>query len=145
MKSTTILSTLGCMLLSLTVTAQCIRCNSLDLAMKAPKQVKSLIINSAVQGTILEEFPIEIIQCENIETLYLTDQPIRSIPVDIGKLKKLKSLSFAGCSLTAIPDEIFTLKNLQECILLDNQFSEAEKKSITQRFKQSLPQMKLLL
>ncbi len=81
----------------------------------------------------------------NIEQLFISDHLLKTIPKEIGELKKLKELSFAGCLLEDVPDEIFTLTNLKELILLDNPFTDVTKQKLKAKFSVLLPQTVVLL
>ena len=124
--------------------AQCTECNSLTEALKKPEGVKTLLVNGYQYGQV-DSIPSSIALLVNCEYLYLTDQPITQVPAAIGKLQKLKELSFGGCKLEKLPEEIFTLKNLKELILFDNAFSETYIKELKKRAVAELPKTKLLL
>lgn len=70
---------------------------------------------------------------------------MKKVPKEIGNLKKLKRLSFAGNSLKELPNELFQLQNLKELILLSNEFSDAYKVKLTKDVKSKLPRTQLLL
>lgn len=128
---------------TITTSAQCSKCNSLEEALKKPKKVTSLISNAYVHGTMLESIPPTVGELVNVQVLYLSDHDFTTIPEEIGNLKKLRQLSFAGCPLTSLPEEVFSLKNLREIILLDNNFSEEYKKVLRERFEKELPKARL--
>lgn len=130
---------------SFQLNAQCEECKSFEEALKDPKKVTSLKINSRVDGIHLDEIPIEIGQLVNLKVLYLSDQEISSIPPEIEKLQKVRVISFAGCQLTELPDEIYKLKKLREIILLSNEFSEEQAAEIRKRFKKELPKTRVLI
>jgi len=125
--------------------AQCEECNSFEEALKDPKKVTSLKINSNVNRMNLNEIPVEIGQLVNLKVLYLSDLDIATIPAEIGNLSKVRVISFAGCKLSSLPDEIYTLKKLREIILLTNEFSEKEIALIRARFKKELPKARVLI
>ncbi len=131
------------LLFSMASAGQCVKCNSFEEAKKDPLRVKSIIVNPYTTDILLEEFPSDIGQFENCETLFLVGHNFTSISPDIGKLTQLKELSFAECILTDIPDEIFQLKNLKELILWENQFSEETIERIKAKAKKELPYTKL--
>ncbi|KOS05464.1 hypothetical protein AM493_05040 [Flavobacterium akiainvivens] len=125
--------------------AQCIKCEALSEALKAPEQVKSLAVNGNLSGEEFDEFPKDVFKLRNIEELYITDYGFYEIPRQIGNLKKIKSLSLAGNSLEVLPDEIFTLTNLTELILSDNLFSDEYIEYIKQTVKEKLPKTRLMI
>jgi hypothetical protein len=125
--------------------AQCVECSSFAEALKNPLQVKSIIINSNVNKTTVRQVPAYIDTFVNLEILYLTDQPITHIPPAIGRLPKLKELSFAGCRLTKIPDAVFALGSLKELILLNNPFASSYKTALRKKTKSLMPNTMLLL
>lgn len=132
-------------LLSIASYSQCVKCNSFDEAAKNPTIVKSIIINSYVHGIELNEIPKSIEQFVNLEILFLSDQQFTSVPAEIGKLTHLKSISFGGCMLQSIPDELFQLKELEEVILANNEFTDEYKAALEKRFKAELPKVKVML
>ncbi len=124
---------------------QCVKCTSIEEALKQPLLVKSLTINSGMHHLMLENFPTSILKLVNLETLLITDHHIATIPDAIGNLKQLKVLSFGGCRLTKLPESIYSLQHLQELILFDNQFSETYVTEIKSSCKKLLPSVKLMI
>ncbi len=137
-----LLLTIG-ILSSLISAGQCVKCSSFEEANKDPLKVKSIIVNPYTTDITLDEFPENIGDFTNCETLFLVGHNFTTISADIGKLTKLKELSFAECMLTDIPDEIFELKQLKELILWENQFSEETVQKIKAKAKAELPNTKL--
>lgn len=131
--------------LSLTGKSQCTDCTSLTEALKDPQKVRTLKFNGWQSGIRLDSLPPGIGLLVNAEIIYLSDHNIKTIPKEIGNNKKLKVLSFAGCQIESLPEEIFTLTNLKELILFDNQFSDETKKDLEIKFKKLLPKTKILL
>ena len=130
---------------SITASAQCVDCNSLEEALKDPKKVKSLKVNPWQHGISMDELPASIGELENIEVLFLTGQAFHSIPPEIAKLKKLRELGFAESELTSIPDDLFELTQLKELILLNTTLSEEYKEKIRPILKEKLPKTKVFL
>ena len=124
---------------------QCEDCNSFKEALKKPEMVKSLIINGSITGQRLDSIPASIASFTNLEILYLTDQPIKTITPGLANLEKLKELSFGGCKLTAVPDFIFEMKNLKELILFDNPFADQYKNALKNRVKKEMPKTQLMI
>lgn len=135
--------TLSC--LSILVHAQCVDCRQLEEALKEPEKVKTLKFNAGREGVYIEDLSDDIGLLVNAEIIYLSDHPFTSVPSSIAKLKKLKELSFAGCELTKLPEEIFTMAHLKELILLNNDFSEEYKTEIKARFKKEMPKTMVLI
>ena len=125
--------------------SQCEDCSSFKEAIKKPEMVKSLIMNGSIAGNRLDSIPASFALFTNLEILYLTDQPIKTIIPEMASLKKLKELSFGGCKLTSIPDFIFELKNLKELILFDNPFTDEYKNALKDRVKKEMPKTTLMV
>lgn len=70
----------------------------------------------------LAELPEEIFEIEDLKVLIISGNPLTSLPGGIGKLKDLKTLHAANCSLEieGIPEEIYGLEKLQELNLANN-------------------------
>ncbi|MCW4467990.1 hypothetical protein OGH69_03350 [Flavobacterium sp. MFBS3-15] len=130
--------------LSIASYGQCIKCSSIEEALKDPAKVKSISINPNVGGEYLEEIPADIKLFINLEELMLTDHGLMAVPKEIGTLAKLKTLSLAGNALEELPEEIFQLKNLKELILFDNAFSEEYLQELKEKTKKELPKVKLM-
>jgi len=137
--------TLTALFMSVLTFAQCSECKSVAEAEKDPAKVISLKMNSYMSDEAFEGFPPVIFSFVNIEELYLTDFEFTEIPAAIGKLTKLKTLSFAGNSLEKLPEEIFELKNLKELLLNNNEFSDEYKAYIKKTAKEKLPNTKLMI
>ncbi|XP_078512148.1 leucine-rich repeat-containing protein 63 [Lissotriton helveticus] len=60
-----------------------------------------------------QNFPEEIYDLENLEALKLRNNPIREIPRDVHRLRKLKYLVLSFCLLTSLPPGLFLLTNLE--------------------------------
>ena len=124
---------------------QCEDCSSFKEAEKKPEMVKSIIINGSITGNRLDSIPASIASFTNLEILYLTDQPIKTLTPELANLKRLKELSFGGCKLTTVPDFIFEMKNLKELILFDNAFTEEYKNALKDRVKKEMPKTVLMV
>lgn len=131
--------------LSLSGKSQCTECTSLAEALKDPQQVRTLKFNGWQRGNRLDSLPQSIGLLVNAEIIYISDHNIKTIPKEIGNIKKCNVLSFAACLLESLPEEIFTLTNLKELILNDNQFSDDTKRELTIKFKKLLPKTKIML
>lgn len=75
----------------------------------------------------LNEIPPEVFGLANLKTLILSNNPIQTIPKEIGALKALKTLQVADCSLfdDSIPEELTTLP-LEEITLTSNGLTNFE-------------------
>lgn len=71
-----------------------------------------------------EVFPIEIFQAPDLQTISIVHCDLKSVPKEIGTLKKLWRLNFNSNKLKTIPDEINALKNLQILTLSSNLLTE---------------------
>ena len=136
---------IAALLCTINALGQCEDCTSFREAMKQPEMVKSIIINGSISGNRLDSIPSSIASFSNLEILYLTDHPIKTIIPEMAQLKSLKELSFGGCKLTAVPDFIFGLKNLKELILFDNAFTDEYKNILKDRVRKEMPKTTLLL
>lgn len=59
------------------------------------------------------QFPTQVYNLENLESLKLRNNPIKEIPYGIHKLKKLKTFIISFCSLSSLPAGLFLLPHLQ--------------------------------
>ncbi|XP_056411366.1 leucine-rich repeat-containing protein 63 isoform X3 [Hyla sarda] len=59
------------------------------------------------------QFPTEVYNLEQLESLKLRNNPIKEIPYGIHKLKKLRTLIVSFCSLSSLPAGLFLLPYLQ--------------------------------
>ncbi|XP_069826256.1 leucine-rich repeat-containing protein 63 [Dendropsophus ebraccatus] len=59
------------------------------------------------------QFPTEVYNLEQLESLKLRNNPFKDIPYGIHKLKKLRTLIVSFCSLSSLPDGLFLLPHLQ--------------------------------
>jgi Leucine-rich repeat (LRR) protein len=82
--------------------------HSLASALKNPDKVFRLNLTKRR----LAEFPVEILQFNNLEELDLSKNKIKELPSGIGKLKNLRRLNFSFNKLTKLPVEIGNLTNL---------------------------------
>lgn len=82
--------------------------SSLTEALENKEKVTSLYLYQKR----LKKFPIEILECKNLESLNLSYNPIKEVPKEIGGLKKLQHLDLHSCKLSEIPKEIGKLTNL---------------------------------
>ena len=75
-------------------------------------------------GNRFEEFPKEILECENLRALILDINQIASIPASIARLKTLESLSLDSNSrLSELPGEMAELTNLKYLNISGNKFT----------------------
>ncbi|XP_069496485.1 leucine-rich repeat-containing protein 63 isoform X2 [Ambystoma mexicanum] len=61
----------------------------------------------------LHQFPTEVFDIENLEVLKLRNNPIKSIPFDIHRLRKLRQFIMSFCLLSALPPGLFLLAYLE--------------------------------
>ena len=57
-----------------------------------------------------------------VQTLYLGENNIKSLPYNIGRLKKLEELDLSGCKLGMLPDSICQCLELRRLWLSRNRF-----------------------
>lgn len=123
---------------------QCVKCTSFAEAEKEPAKAVSIKMNARTTDDSFEEIP-DLSPYVNLETLYLSDFGFPEIPASIGKLTKLRELSFAGNELEGLPEELFQLKQLKELILFGNAFSDEYKAELQKRLKKEMPDTKLMI
>jgi Leucine-rich repeat (LRR) protein len=71
----------------------------------------------------LTKFPMEILQCKNLEELDLYGNKIDSIPQQIFVLRKLRILSLSKNRITKLPSSIGSLEKLRELHLQANKLT----------------------
>ncbi len=71
----------------------------------------------------LSSLPEEIGQLVNLQTLYLSENQLSSLPEEIGQLVNLQTLHLSENPLSSLPEEIGQLVNLQTLNLYNNQLS----------------------
>ncbi len=106
---------------------------SLDEALKNPSSVYRLDLSYSG----LSEFPREILQFPNLQSLNLSNNGIIDVPAELGKLTKLQRLNLATNGIKRLPAEITALKNLKWIDITQNQFMSSELTKI----KTALPQV----
>lgn len=73
----------------------------------------------------LESIPIEIKLLQELNTLYLNNNPIQAVPIEISECKKLRVLDLSDTNVKWLPREMAKLKflsdiNLKNCPLKGN-------------------------
>jgi Leucine-rich repeat (LRR) protein len=106
---------------------------SLDEAMKNPGTVYRLDLSFSG----LSEFPREVLQFPNLQSLNLSNNGIVEIPVELGKLTKLQRLNLATNGIKRFPAEIAALKHLKWLDVTQNQCMSSE----LNKLRASLPQV----
>lgn len=89
---------------------------SIDIAIKKPKDVYRLSITDSLEFgklQLLKNF-------ENLEYLSLKGDGLRTLPIELFELKKLKALDLSGNQIEVLPNEFINLIALQE-LYLDNE------------------------
>jgi hypothetical protein len=81
------------------------------------------VIKLRLHGLELLEAPLEIVQLENLQLLYLTENQLRAWPVEMAQLVNLQLLYLGGNQLRAWPVEMAQLVNLQLLYLSRNQLN----------------------
>ncbi|MEH2169266.1 MAG: COR domain-containing protein, partial [Nostoc sp.] len=71
----------------------------------------------------LSSLPPEFGQLTNLQTLYLTDNQLSSLPPEFGQLTNLQTLDLRRNQLSSLPPEIGQLTNLRSLYLRSNQLS----------------------
>lgn len=117
---------------------QCIKCTSMEEAMKDPEKVISIKLNPYGDNAT-DEVPETIGNFPSLKELLITDMELGFVPKGIGKLSTLRVLGLAGNNLETLPEEIFQLKNLEELILFSNAFPEDYKAKLEKKVKEQLP------
>jgi internalin A len=71
----------------------------------------------------LSTLPVEIAQLQNLAILYLSSNQLKKLPVEITQLKKLRGLYLTNNHLKELPPEIGQLQNLTNLDLSYNEFT----------------------
>jgi Leucine-rich repeat (LRR) protein len=71
-----------------------------------------------------DDFPMEVFQFKNLESLNLSKNSFRSIPYEIGQLKKLRYLNLSKNNIKKLPESIGDLSNLEQLIISQNVLTE---------------------
>jgi Leucine-rich repeat (LRR) protein len=106
---------------------------SLDEALKNPSSVYRLDLSFSG----LSEFPREVLQFPNLQSLNLSNNGIVEIPADLAKLSKLQRLNLATNGIKRFPAEISSLKHLKWLDITQNQCLTSE----LNKLKAALPQV----
>ncbi|WP_373454069.1 leucine-rich repeat domain-containing protein [Brachyspira hampsonii] len=59
----------------------------------------------------LDEFPIKLLSCTNLEHINMSLNNIKSLPIEITNLKKLKILDITRCPISKSDSVLKKLKN----------------------------------
>ncbi len=70
-----------------------------------------------LSGIGLTEVPKEVFDLDGVDTLMLGNQPLKSLPAQIGKLETLVSLDLTFTQIETLPEELFDLPELSELYL----------------------------
>lgn len=108
---------------------------SLEEALKNPSAVYRLDLSFSG----ISEFPAEVLQFPNLQSLNLSNNGLQNIPADIGKLKKLQRLNLATNGIKRLPAEIASLKYLKWLDVTQNQFLTSELSKV----RTALPQVNI--
>ncbi|MBN7811742.1 leucine-rich repeat domain-containing protein [Algoriphagus sp. H41] len=84
------------------------------------------VIALSLAGSDLKDFPMLILELENLEYLNLSLNEISSLPKDINKLEKLKTLDLMGNRIEELPVELSCLKNLRRVNIAYNPVLEED-------------------
>ena len=76
----------------------------------------------------LAEIPPQVFELLDLKVLILSSNPLRRIPSEIGCLTQLKTLHLVNCELgdEGLPEELYSLQNLEELNLGMNHLNEVE-------------------
>jgi Leucine-rich repeat (LRR) protein len=111
--------------------------NRLDKALKHKEEV--VYLNLSYKG--LKEFPIDILELTNLETLILSFNGIKEIPSDIDTLTKLKVINLMNNPLEELPRSLANIKSLEKIYLNETMLEEED----VQFLKDSLPDCLVVL
>jgi Leucine-rich repeat (LRR) protein len=95
---------------------------SLEEALKNP----ALVVRLDLSYGGLSDFPMELLQFPNLQSLNLSNNGMMAIPSDIAKLTKLQRLNLATNGLKRLPAELASLKHLKWLDVTQNQFLSSE-------------------
>ncbi|MEZ5671031.1 MAG: hypothetical protein R3E08_01065 [Thiotrichaceae bacterium] len=85
------------------------------------------VIGLSLYKCELKEFPREICQLQQLQTLGLWRNQLTELPEEIGQLRELKTVHLGENQLTELPEEISQLRELQTLNLHHNQFTQFPK------------------
>ena len=86
---------------------------NLEDAKKDPDQVEWLTL----RDNGLKQFPMEILEFNNLKYLDLSENDISVLPKEIGKLDHLFYLDLSGNHITTLPNEFSNIKTLRNLYL----------------------------
>lgn len=95
---------------------------SLEEALKNP----ALVYRLDLSYSGLADFPMEILQFPNLQSLNLSNNGMMAIPSDIIKLSKLQRLNLSNNGLKRLPSELSAIKHLKWLDVTQNQFLSSE-------------------
>lgn len=100
-------------------------------------QIKNLKLLETLDLSVnvIRQVPIELTELKNLKSLIIDDNLGLSDINNIIKIESLEILSLNGCNISKLPDNIGQLKKLKKLGLIGNKISETEKK----RIKNALP------
>lgn len=104
--------------------------SNLEDALKNKEIVKTLILKKHK----LENFPMGILELENLERLDISRNYIKEIPKEISSLKKLHYLNAAQNYLTCLPKEMASMP-IDTLILWDNMIRAFDESFIDSKIK----------
>jgi len=107
---------LFCTLFSCSQEKDKIETNQLAVAIKNP----ALVVSLDLSNQHLTEFPVEILQMENLELLILSSNQLTHLPEDLSALKSLKIIEFSSNDFHEIPIGLSTLPQLELIDLSEN-------------------------
>ncbi len=98
---------------------------------KSDKAIQSRLKRAEKSGFLslkdfdLKEVPPEVFKIAGLKTLILSNNPLQSLPGEIGALQSLRSLHLASCDLAddSLPAELLQLAGLEELDLSNNQLT----------------------
>lgn len=85
--------------------------------------VSGHVVAISLPNVLFSSFPDEIFQFSRLQTLYLMNNQIKSIPKKISLLKELRILGSWGNYLTTLPETIGELPLLENLLLPENRIS----------------------
>lgn len=88
------------------------------------------IVLLELKGSKIKKIPSKIGNLKDLKAMDFSNNRLKTLPKEIGKLSNLTILNLSYNSLSALPETIKKLNKLEKLILINNNFSDNERKKI---------------